>query len=49
MGVHSRLFKNPVFPSLFMNWEKRGRIQSPKPKFQNPNFESLDELGKVMS
>ena len=48
MGVHSRLQKSSC-PIPFMNWEKRGRIQSPKRKFQNPIFESLDELGKVMS
>ena len=33
----------------FMNWEKLGSIHSPRPTFQNPNFESMDELGKVMS
>ena len=32
----------------FMNWEKLGSIHSPRSIFQNPNFESMDELGKVM-
>ena len=32
-----------------MNFEKRESIHSPRPTFQNPNFESMDELGKVMS
>ena len=32
-----------------MNWEKLGGIHSPRPTLQNPNFESMDELGKVMS
>ena len=31
-----------------MNWEKLGSIYSPRPTFKNPNFESMDELGKVM-
>ena len=32
--------------TIFINWEKFGSIRSPKPTFQNPNFESMDELGK---
>ena len=32
-----------------MNWEKLGSIHSPKPTFQNPNFEFMDELGKNMA
>ena len=32
----------------FMNCEKLGNIHSPRPTFQNPNFESMDELEKVM-
>ena len=32
-----------------MNQEKLGSINSPRPTFQNPNFKSMDELGKVMS
>ena len=47
--VQSRLFKNPNFPSLFMNWERLGNIHSPRSTFQNPNVESMDELGKLMS
>ena len=31
-----------------MNWEKLGNIHNPRPTFQNPNFESMDELEKVM-
>ena len=27
-----------------MNWEKLGSIHIPRPTFQNPNFESMDEL-----
>ena len=30
-----------------MNWEKIGNIHSPRPTFQNPNVESMDELGNV--
>ena len=29
-----------------MNWENLGNIHSPRPTFQNPNIESMDELGK---
>ena len=32
-----------------MNWEKLERIHSPRPTFQYPNFESMDELRKGMS
>ena len=32
-----------------MNWEKLGSIHSPRPTFQNPNFESIDELENDMS
>ena len=38
--------KFQVFLS-FMNWKKLGSIHSPRPTFQNPNFESMDELQKV--
>ena len=37
------------FSISFMNWEKRGSIYSPRQTFQNPNFESKDRLGKIMS
>ena len=33
----------------FMNWEKLGNIHIHRPTFQNPNIESVDELGKLMS
>ena len=42
-------FQESQFPISFMNWEKLGNIRSPKPTFQNPNVESMDELGKLMS
>ena len=32
-----------------MNWEKLGSVHSPRPTFQNPNFQSMGELGKNMS
>ena len=32
-----------------MNWENFGSIHNPRLIFQNPNFESVDELGKAMS
>ena len=31
-----------------MNLEKLGSIRSPRPAFENPNFESMDEFGKFM-
>ena len=40
--------KIQIFLSL-MNQEKLGSIHCPRPTFQNPNFKSMDELGKVMS
>ena len=49
LGVQSRLFKNLNFSIFFMNWEKLGSIHSPRPTFQNPSFEYVDELGKFMS
>ena len=42
LEMQSMLFKNPDFPSLFMNREKLGKIHSPRP-------ESMYELGKLMS
>ena len=32
---------------LFINWEKLWNIHSPRPTFQNPNVEFMDELGKL--
>ena len=46
--MQSRLFKNPKFPSLFLNYTI-GNIHSPRPAFKNPSVESMDELGKLMS
>ena len=37
------------FANFSVNWEKFGNIHSPRPTFQNPNVESMDELGKRMS
>ena len=42
-------FQKSQFSISFMNWEKRGNIHSPRLIFQNPNVESMDELGKLMS
>ena len=41
--MQSRLFKNPKFPSLFLNYTI-GNIHSPRPAFKNPSVESMDEL-----
>ena len=43
-----RFSKIPISHS-FMNLEKLGNIHSPRPTFQNPNVEFMDELGKLMS
>ena len=42
-------FQKSQFPISFMNWEKVGNINNPRPTFQNANAESTDELGKPMS
>ena len=34
---------------LFYEFEKLESIHIPRPTFQNPNFESMVELGKVIS
>ena len=36
------------FSISIMIWEKLGNIHSSRPTFQNSNFESMDEMGKVM-
>ena len=36
------------YSNFLMNWEKLRSIHSPRLTFQNPNFESMDELGKGM-
>ena len=41
--MQPRPFKNPNFPSLSCS------IHSPRPTFENPNFESIDKLGKFMT
>ena len=48
-GSAAWAFQKSQFSTTFMNWEKFGSIQSPRPTFQNPNFESMDELGKTIS
>ena len=49
--MKSKLFKNPNFPYLseLRKTYELGNIHSPKPTFQNPNVEFMDELGKLMS
>ena len=48
LELQSRLFKYPTFPSLL--WiGKNLYTDSPRPTFQNPNVESMDELEKLMS
>ena len=37
------------FHISFENWEKPENIHTPRPTFQNPTVESVDELGKLMS
>ena len=34
---------------LFLKWEKLGKTAKGRPRFQSPNFESIDELEKVIS
>ena len=41
--ILANIQKSQFFTS-FMNWEKLESIHSPRPTFQNPNFESMDEL-----
>ena len=47
LEMQSRFFKNPNYSSLFINWEKFGNIQIPRPTFQHPNVEPMDELGNL--
>ena len=46
--MQSKLFKNPNFPSLY-ELRKTWKYKQPRPTFQNPNVELMDELGKLMS
>ena len=39
-------FQKSQFSISFVNWEELGNIHSTRPTFQNPNVESVDELGK---
>ena len=48
-GSAALAFQKSQFSNSFMNLENFESIQSPRQTFQNLNFESLDELGKVMS
>ena len=45
----AQAFQKTQFSTTFMNWEKLGSTRNLRPTFQNPNFESMDELGKGMS
>ena len=47
-GSAAQAFQKSQFSTTFMNWEKLESIHSPRPTFQNPSFESMDEFGKVM-
>ena len=49
VGSTILVFQKSQFSFSFMNLEKPGSIHSPRPTFPNPNFESKDKLGKVMS
>ena len=40
--------KIPIFHISFMNLKNVGSIYSQRPRFQNPNFEKMDKLGKFM-
>ena len=42
-AILGNIQKSQFFTS-FMNWGKPGSMHSPRPTFQNPNFESMDEL-----
>ena len=42
-------FQKSQFSSYSMYWEDFGSIHSPRSTFQNPNFESMDEVRKNMS
>ena len=46
--IQSKLFKNPNFPSLY-ELRKTSKYTQPRPTFQNPDLELMDELGKLMS
>ena len=48
-GSAIQAFQKSQFSISFMNQEKLGSIHNPKPTFQNPNFESMNKQGKVMS
>ena len=45
LGSAIQAFQKSKFSS-FMNWKNLRSRHSPRPTFQNPNFESMDELGK---
>ena len=49
VGSTILVFQKSQFSFSFMNLEKPGSMHSPRPTFPNPNFESKDKLGKVMS
>ena len=49
LGSIGKAFQKSQYSISFVNWEKLGIIHSPRPAFQNPNFESMDELEKYLS
>ena len=48
-GSAAKAFQKSQFSISIINWEKLRSTHSPRPTFQNPNFEPMDELGKAMS
>ena len=48
-GSAAEALQKSQFFTTFTNWEKLESIHSPRPTFRNPNFEPMDELGKVIS
>ena len=59
--MKARGLQKSQFSKSLVNWQKFGSaakafqkysirtIHSPRPSFQNPHFESMDELGKFIS
>ena len=46
--MQSKLFQNPNFPSLYQ-FRKIWKFAQPRPTFENPNVEFMEDLGKLMS
>ena len=48
LGSTDYAIQKTRFSIFFMNWEKKKvNIAQERPLFQNPNFESVDELGNL--